>query len=311
MQHYHPHARLTTHGRARLLHAVASGTPVADACADAGVSRTTYYHWRQRFASEGLPGLADRSSRPRCPRMALTPAQEQAITVHRIKRGWGPDRIALVLRLPRATVHRAIVRLGLRRTRVPAPPAARYERAGPGDLVHIDTKKLGRIIGGPGHRVTGDRRSRSRGAGWTVIHAAIDDATRVAYVELLPDECGVTASGFLRRMVAHFRRLGIPVQRVLTDNGSQYVSGVWKAACADLGVGARRTRPYRPQTNGKVERWFQTVLRECLYLHPLASEDERQRALDTFVEYYNHDRPHLGIKGLTPISRLASLSTTL
>ena len=226
MQHYHPHARLTTHGRARLLHSVASGTPVADACADAGVSRTTYYHWRQRFAS-------------------------------------------------------------------------------------IDTKKLGRIIGGPGHRVTGDRRSRSRGAGWTVIHAAIDDATRVAYVELLPDECGETASGFLRRMDAHFRRLGIPVQRVLTDNGSQYVSGAWKAACADLGVGARRTRPYRPQTNGKVERWFQSVMRECLYLHPLASEDERQRALDTFVEYYNHDRPHLGIKGLTPISRLASLSTTL
>ena len=131
MQHYHPHARLTTHGRARLLHVVASGTPVAAACADAGVSRTTYYHWRQRFASEGLPGLADRSSPPRCPRMALTPVQEQAITVHRTARGWGPDRIALVLRLPRATVHRAIVRLGLRRTKVPAPPAARYERAGP------------------------------------------------------------------------------------------------------------------------------------------------------------------------------------
>ncbi len=144
-----------------------------------------------------------------------------------------------------------------------------------------------------------------------VIHAAIDDATRVAYVELLPDECEVTASGFLRRMDAHFRWLGIQVQRVLTDNGSQYVSGVWKAACEDLGVGARRTRLYRPQTNGKVERWFQTVLRECLYLYPLASEDERQRALDTFVEYYNHDRQHLGIKGLTPLSRLASLSTTL
>ena len=263
----------------------------AAACADAGVSRTTYSHWRQRFASEGLPGLADRSSRPRCPRcprMALTSAQEQAITVHR-----------------------AIVRLGLRRTRVPAPPAARYERAGPGDLVHIDTKKLGRIIGGPGHRVAGDRRSRSRGAGWTVVHAAIDGATRVAYVELLPDECGETASGFLRRMDAHFRRLGIPVPRLLTDNGSQYVSGVGKASCADLGVGARRTRPDRPQTNGKVERWFQTVLRECLSLHPLASEDERQRALDTFVEYYDHDRPHLGIKGLTPLARLASLSTTL
>ncbi|MCX5986049.1 MAG: integrase core domain-containing protein, partial [Chloroflexi bacterium] len=118
-------------------------------------------------------------------------------------------------------------------------------------------------------------------------------------------------SGFLRRMDAHFRRLGIPVQRVLTDNGSQYVSGVRKAACADLGVGARWTRPYRPQTNGKVERWFQTVLRECLYLRPLASEDERQRALDTFVEYSNKDRPHLGIKGLTPLVRLAALSTTM
>ena len=240
--------------------------------------------WRTGPAGPGAPGW--RSHR----------AQEQAITGIRIAQGWGPDRIAFVLRLPRATVHRAIVRLGLRRTRVPAPPAARYERAGPGDLVHIDTKKLGRIIGG---------------AGWTVIHAAIDDATRVAYVELLPDECGVTASGFVRRLDAHFRRLGIPVQQVLTDNGSQYVSGVWKAACADLGVGARRTRPYRPQTNGKVERWFQTVLRECLSLHPLASEDERQRALDAFVEYSINDRPHLGIKGLTPLSNLASLSTTL
>lgn len=120
-----------------------------------------------------------------------------------------------------------------------------------------------------------------------MIHAAIDDATRVAYVELLPDECGVTASGF-------------PVHRVLTDDGSQYVSRVWKAACADLGVGARRTRPYRPQTNGKVKRWFQTVQRECLSLRPMASEDERQRALDALAEYQNHDRPHLGIKGLTP-----------
>ena len=138
MQRYHPHARLTTHGRARLLHAVASGTPVADACADAGVSRTTYYHWRQRFASEGLPGLADRSSRPRCPRMALTPAQEQAITVHRIKRGWGPDRIALVLRLPRATVHRAIVRLGLRRH--------------PGPHRHQETRTHHRWAGTPGDR---------------------------------------------------------------------------------------------------------------------------------------------------------------
>ncbi len=144
-----------------------------------------------------------------------------------------------------------------------------------------------------------------------MIHAAIDDATRVAHVELLPDECGETASRFLRRMDAHFRWLGISVQRVLTDNGSQFVSRVWKASCADLSVGARRTRPYRPQTNGKVERWFQTVLRECLSLHPLASEDERQRALDTFVEYYNNYRPHLGIKGLTPLSRLAALSTTL
>ena len=151
--------------------------------------------------------------------------------------------------------------------------------------------------------MTGDRRSRSRGAGWTVIHVAIDDATRVArvaYVELLPDECGETASGILRRMDAHFRRLGIPVQRVFTDNGSQYVSEVWKASCPDLGVGARRTRSYRPQTNGKVERWFQTVLRECLSLHPLACEEERKFSLDTFVECSNNDRPDLGIKGLTP-----------
>ena len=224
--------------------------------------------------------------------MALTPAQEQAIIGIRTAQGWGPDRIALVLRLPGPIV----------------PPGGAGR---PGPHRYEETRTHHRRVGTPGHRVTGDRRSRSRGAGWTVIHAATDDATRVAHVELLPDECGETASRFLRRMDAHFRWLGIQVQRVLTDNGSQYVSRVWKAACADVGVGAPQTRPYRPQTNGKVERWFQTVLRECLSLHPLASEDERQRALDAFVEYSNNDRPHLGINGLTPLSRLASLSTTL
>ena len=268
------HARLTTPGRApRPLHAVASRTPVADACADAGVSRTTYPNWRQRFASEGLPGLTDHSSRPRCPRcprMAPNPAQEQAITGIRTAQGWGPDRSALVLGLPRATVHRAIVRMGLCRH--------------PGPHRHQETRTHRRRTGTPGAR-------RSQVA---LPRGGMDGDPRR---HRRRDARGVRGTAPRR---VRGDGLWVPAQRVLTDNASPCVSGVWKAECADLGVGARRTRPYRPQTNGKVKRWFQTVQRECLSLRPLASEDERQRAIDAFVEYQNHDRPHLGIKGLTP-----------
>ena len=311
MQRYHPHARLTARGRQALIRAVEEGATVVAACAAAGVSRTTYYRWRRRYAAEGASGLGDRSSRPHCPRRALSPAQERRVAGLRRQRGWGPDRIAAVLGLPRATVHRAIRRLGLSHARPAAPPVTRYERAAPGELLHVDTKKLGRIVGGPRHRATGDRRDRVRGAGWTLLYAALDDATRLAYTELLPDELGATAAGFLCRAHAHFVARGVPVRRVLTDNGSPFRSRAWHAACAAIGTEPRFTRPYRPQTNGKVERWFQTVLRECLYARPLASDTDRALALRRFVRYYNAERPHLALRGHTPAQRLTELSPTL
>ena len=225
--------------------------------------------------------------------------------------GRGPDRIAAARSLPHATVHRAIRRLGLSRPKVARPPAVRYERAGAGELLHVDTKKLGGLTHGVGHRAHGDRSRRvHRPAGWRVLYAAVDDATRVAYAELLADERGATAAAFLRRATAHFAARGVAVERVLTDNGSPFVSRAWRAACAELGTAPRRTRPYRPQTNGKVERWFQTTLRECLYAQILGSEPERAVALRRFVRYYNAERPHLALRGLTPLQRLAELSTT-
>ena len=285
MQRYHPHARLTARGRWALLRAVEEGASVTASCAAAGVSRTTYYRWRRRAAEgeRGPAGLADRSSRPHCPRRRLTAAQEGELVRLRRARGWGPDRLAHALGLPRATVHRAIRRLGLARQRAVPPPPVRYERAAPGELLHVDTKKLGRILGGPGHRAHGDRSVRARGAGWSLLYAAVDDASRTVYAEVLPDELGATAAGFLRRAAAHFAGCGVAVERVLTDNGSPFVSRAWRAACAETGAAPRRTRPYRPQTNGKVERWFQSALRECLYAHPLASAAEREAALGAGV----------------------------
>jgi transposase InsO family protein len=313
VQRYHPHARLTARGREALLRAVDEGATVTAACAAACVSRTTYYRWRRRRATEGAAGLGDRSSRPRCPRRALTAAQERRVARLRRARAWGPDRIAAALGLPRATVHRALRRLGLPplRSRPCTAPSMRYERAAPGELLHVDTKKLGRITGGPGHRATGDRRDTVRGAGWALLSAAVDDASRAVYAEVLPDERGETAAGFLRRACAHFAGRGVAIQRVLTDNGSPFVSRAWRDACDALGAAPRRTRPYRPQTNGKVERWFQSALRECLYARPLASERDRALALRRFVRYYNTERPHLALRGRTPAQRLSELSTTL
>jgi transposase InsO family protein len=311
VQRYHPHARLTARGREALIRAVEEGATVVAACAAAGVSRTTYYRWWRRHATEGTAGLGDRSSRPHCPRRALTRAQERRVARLRRERAWGPDRIAAVLALPHATVHRAIRRLGLARPKARPPEAVRYERAAPGELLHVDTKKLGRIVGGPRHRATGDRRDTVRGAGWTVLYAALDDATRLAYTELLPDELGATAAGFLHRAHAHFAARGVAVRRVLTDNGSPFRSTAWRVACAATGTAPRYTRPYRPQTNGKVERWFQSALRECLYARPLASDTDRASALRRFVRYYNAERPHLALRGRTPAQRLADLSTTL
>lgn len=305
--HCHANARLTPRGRAEVFAAVEAGMTVSAACVAFRVSRRTYYRWRPRWQAAGPDGLRDRSSRPHRSPQRLSASAEHRIAGLRLATGWGPDRIAARLGLPASTVHRAIRRLGLAR---PAPvpvPVVRYEFAAPGDLLHLDTKKLGRIGAGPGHRATGDRSSRQRGIGWEVLHVAIDDATRLVYAELLADEKGRTTTRFLVRALRWFRAQGITVVRLLTDNGSPYRSRVFGRARRWLGLRHSRTRPYRPQTNGKAERWIRTVLSECLYVEVFHAADERRLALARFIGYYNGRRPHLGIRGRTPRQRLNDL----
>lgn len=303
----HANAHLTAKGRARVFAAVEAGMTISAACIAFGVSRRWYYRWLPRWRAGGAAGMADRSSRPlRSPRR-LSVAQEAAVVALRRNTGRGADFIAPLLGLPSATVHRVIRRQGLLRRPVERVPSVRYEYAEPGGLIHVDTKKLGRIVGGPGHRVHGDRTLQRRGVGWDVVHLAIDDATRLVYAEILPDEKGRTTALFLLRALRWFREQGITVRRVLSDNGSPYKSAVWRRVCQLTMVSHRRTRPYHPQTNGKAERWVQTALRECLYLEVFSSSAERSAALARFVRWYNGRRPHRAHRGLTPSARLAQL----
>jgi transposase InsO family protein len=302
--HCHANARLTPRGRATVFELVEAGMTVTAACLAARVSRRFYYHWLPRWRADREVGLVDRSSRPKTSPHRLGVAEEATIVALRRRTGWGPDRIAALVGLPASTVHRVLRRHGLVGRKREPLPVVRYEHAEPGGLVHLDTKKLGRIVDGPGHRATGDRRSRKRGAGWEVLHVAIDDATRLVYAELLSDEKGRTTARFLVRALRWFRSQGIVVRRLLTDNGSPYVSRAFRRAARLTGLKHSRTRPYRPQTNGKVERWIRTVLAECLYLQVFGSSDQRRRALERFVAWYNEQRPHLGIGGRTPRQRL-------
>jgi len=223
----------------------------------------------------------------------------------RHRTGWGADRLGAFLGLPASTCHRVLRRQGLIERRTRREPVVRYEHEEPGSLIHLDTKKLGRIVGGPGHRATGDRTRRRRGVGWEVLHVAVDDSTRLVYAEILPDERKGTTTRFAIRALRWFRQHGVRVWRVLTDNGSAYRSRVFRSALRRLRIKHSRTRPYRPRTNGKVERWIRTVLSECLYLEVFASSEERRLALERFIRYYNGVRPHLGIGGRTPLARLA------
>ena len=216
--------------------------------------------------------------------------------------------IAHRLKMARSTVAGILRRHGQARLRTlqPPEPPNRYERARPGELVHVDVKKLGRI-GRPGHRVHGDRTTRVRGIGWEFVHVCIDDATRLAYVEVLEDEKGPTAAGFLRRAVAWFGRRQITVERVLSDNGSCYRSTVNRQLCAELGIKVKFTRPYRPQTNGKAERFIQTMLREWAYAATFQTSLERRHALRPWLRYYNLHRPHMALDGRPPVARLNNL----
>jgi transposase InsO family protein len=304
--HCHPNARRTPRGRAEVFRAVEAGMTVSAACLAFKVSRRFYYRWLPRWQANRDAGLHDRSSRPHRSPRRLSDVQERRIAGLRAVTGWGPDRIGAQLGLTASTVHRVLRRLGLlERAPVTIEPVVRYEFAEPGGLVHLDTKKLGRIVGGPGHRATGDRRDQKRGVGWEIVHVALDDATRLVYAELLPDEKGRTAARFLVRALRWFRAQGVIVLRLLTDNGSAYRSKVFGRVARRLAIRHSRTRPYRPQTNGKVERWIRTVLSECLYLEVFASSEDRRLALVRFVGYYNTRRPHLGIGGRTPQQRLS------
>ena len=275
---------------------------VSAAARAAGISRVTAYKWLAR--SRAHQCLRDRSSRPRCSPGRTPPWWEDMIVLLRRTRMTGP-KIARELKFPRATVARVLRRHGLSRLRdlEPRVHPERYEHRRPGDLVHLDVKKLGRIVR-PGHRVNGDRTTRARGAGWEYVHVAIDDASRVAYVEMHRDETAITMTGFLRRAIAWFRTVGVRVRRILTDNGFGYLARLFAQACEELRVRHGRTRPYRPCTNGKAERFIQTLLREWAYATPYVNSRIRTQALPRWLGHYNQRRPHSSLAGAVPFSRL-------
>jgi transposase InsO family protein len=263
--------------------------------------------WLARWRAGGERALHDRSSAPaRSPRRLPL---EVTAAIERLRRQrLSGQQIARRLQRPCSTVGLVLRRLGLGRLAAlePRPPVIRYQRASPGELVHIDTKKLGRIDG-IGHRITGDRRDTRRGAGWEILHVAIDDAARLAYSEILPDERKASAIAFLDRALAWFARHRVRIERVMTDNGSAYRSHAFRRACADAGLRHLRTRPYTPRTNGKAERFIQTCLREWAYARPYASSSERSHAIDPWLHHYNHHRPHAGLSAATPAARLNNL----
>jgi transposase InsO family protein len=313
----HANARLTVHGRLLLITRVLrQRRPVAHVAAELGISRATGYKWLARYRAEGLAGLRDRSSRPHVSPGRTAPEVEAAIVALRRDRRLGPARIAAILGLPPSTVHRVLVRHRMPRLawldRPSGQPIRRYERARPGELVHVDVKKLGRLRDGGGWRFAGRdslQRRRARAAtriGYEYVHCAIDDHTRLAYAEIHPDERAETCAGFLRRAAAWFAAHGITrIQQVMTDNALAYRrSRAWRDALADIGADSRFTRRYRPQTNGKAERFNRTLLEEWAYAHPFASGSERAAALPDWLHTYNHHRTHTAIGGQPPISRL-------
>lgn len=269
-----------------------------------GISRRTVAKWVQRFRASGIGGLEDASSRPRrSPHM--TPAHHvMRLQQLRTQHGLPAWAIAQALDLPRSTVGAWLRRLGLhRRPTAPPAPIQRDEWPCPGDLLHVDIKPLGRFHRA-GHRSHGDRRQTSPGAGWEYVHVAVDDHTRLAYVEVRGDQRGETCADFLRRAVAWFATRAVRIHRVMSDNGSGYVSRAFRVACAALEVRHLRTRPYTPRTNGKAERFIQTLLREWAYVQPYTTSADRRRALRPWLRFYNHQRPHASLNYAAPWSRL-------
>jgi transposase InsO family protein len=302
----HKNARLTARSRAELVRRVRAGQPPKAVATAFGVDAKTVAKWVKRFEAEGPDGLADRSSRPhRLHRPTPAETVERVILLRR-QRFCG-RQIARETGVSPATVSRILRAAALSRAKDLDPPApvVRYEREHPGELIHLDIKKLGRFEK-PGHRITGDRtgQSNSRGVGWEYVHVCIDDASRIACSQVFPDEKKESAVAALKTAVAYYKSLGVTVARVMTDNGACYKSHAFRDACAALGLKHIRTKPYTPKTNGKAERFIQTALREWAYAQTYQTSDDRTAELPAWIHRYNWHRPHGGIKSQTPISRL-------
>lgn len=315
----HANAKTTPKGRFLLCQRVIEqGWSRAEAAAAAGISERSAAKWLARFRAEGPDGLLDRSSAPRtCP--TQLPAERVAVIAGLRQLRMTAAEIAECLRMPISTVSAVLLRIGLgKRSRLEPPePPNRYERRHPGELLHIDIKKLG-VITRPGHRVLGrggrdwgHGHTKSVAAGWEYVHVAIDDATRMAYVEVLENQKGATAVGFLRRAVSFFAGYGVRVEEVMTDNGSAYVSTIHRLACKGLGIRHLRTRPYRPRTNGKAERFIRTMLGGWAYGAIYRDSTERNAALAGWLDFYNRRRPHGALSHKPPTARLNELNNLL
>ena len=305
----HANAVLTVRQRARLCDLVAAGLTITAAALVVGCSRQTASKWvNRRRRGEGLE---DRSSRPhRSPRRTPEPV-EQAVLRARAELREGPHVIGWALGMAASTVHAVLRRHGRSRLvgRQAREQVVRYERSSPGELVHVDCKKLGRILR-PGHRVTGDRRGQAKGkAGWQHLFVAIDDYSRLGFASVYPDETAASATAFLEELVAFYRAHGIEVERVLSDNGACFKRR-WAEACASHGIVVKKTRAYRPQTNGKAERFIRTLLERWAYAYPYAHETERLAALPPALDFYNRFRPHRALGGLAPLQRVNNLPGT-
>ena len=310
----HANARTCPHSRRLAVERVERESWTLAAAADAaGVSVRTISKWRRRYRVEGEQGLLDRCSTPA--RVPLRTSEQRIALIAALRRlRMTGAEIAEALSMPPSTVSGILTRTGLGKlSRLePLEPANRYEKQRPGELIHVDVKKLGRI-GRPGHRVTGrvsggGHHRRVYNLGWEYVHVAIDDATRLVYVEVLGDEKATTAVGFLQRTVAHFASFGIRVERLMTDNGNAYRSTIHALACKALGIKHLRTRPYRPRTNGKAERFIRTLLGGWAYGAIYRSSEERHRALGGWLDFYNRRRPHRSLGRQAPLERLHALN---
>jgi transposase InsO family protein len=307
MNNPHQNARMTPLGRVEMVRRILDERrPVADVAAGFGVSERTARKWLARFRSEGTAGLENRSSRPAC--VANRTLEPWIDMMERLRRDYRltAEEIAAKLKVARSTVAAWLKRRGLGRLKSLDEPAPvrRYQCQRPGELLHLDIKKLARFSQ-VGHRITGDRHGKSEGAGYDFFHVAIDDATRLAYVEILPDERRSSTTGFLVRTLRWFRARGIRVERVMTDNGSGYVARLFRKALRMLAIRHIRTRPYTPKTNGKAERFIQTLLREWAYAIPFRSSDTRAEDLPRWIAWYNQQRPHASLGKRSPLQALA------